>query len=208
MNMRYQSLLLSISILILLNTCTKNKYVEVIKEIPVDSLIIFVKKDDTGYFGASGIVNGNEKEYQGDEYAFYYQDNEEYFGIQIASFEWVGNVIWAHREIITLSSLDLTMIGDTIVLESLENFSNDKPFAHIYHAYLDGDAVAECYKILDFENSKSWLLLTEYDEQVGYLAGTIHADYVISDVCPPKYDPSQPDTIRVRDFWFRAKLRE
>jgi len=207
MNMRYLNLWFSISLLLFVFSCTKTEYIEVLVEVPVhDSLIIKVEKDETGYYGASGIVNGIKKEYMGAEF---HESLNNLYGIQIASFEWLDNVIWAHREIITLLNIDLSSIGDTIILESLENFSvGGKPFTHIYHAYLDGDAVAECYKILDNENSKSWLLITEYHEDVGELAGKIQADYVISDICPPKYDPAQPDTIRIRDFWFRAKLRE
>ena len=207
--MQYRNLLLSISLILFAFSCTKIEYIEVPVEIPVyDSLIIKVEKDETGYFGASGFVNGIQKEYQGAEFSFYTSDNEQRMGFEIASFEWLDNVIWAHREIITLLNVDFSSIGDTISLESLENFSTDLPFAHIFHAYLDGDAVAECYKILDHEESDSWFLLTEYDMNSGELAGTINADYVISDICPPKYDPLQPDTIRIRDFWFRAKLRE
>ncbi len=204
--MRYLNLWLGVSILLIALSCTKTEYIEVTVEVPVhDTLIIKVEKDETGYFGASGFVNGIKKEYHGAEF---HESLNELYGIQIASFEWIENVIWAHREIITILNVNLISIGDTISLESLENFSTEKPFAHIYHAYLDGDAAAECYKILDDASSKSWFLITEYDEDSGELAGTIHADYVISDICPPKWDSSQPDTIRIRDFWFRAKLRE
>jgi hypothetical protein len=192
-------------------SCTKTEYIEVPIEVPVhdtivihDSLIIKVKKDDTGYYGASGYVNGNYKEFQGAEFFKNYSDTSKFIVI-IANFEWLGNILWAARQVIDINNFDIGFnINDTLSLSQ----SLEETFSRVYHMYQDGDTGAECYEIFNTQNFDSWFLITEYNEEVGEIAGTIHADYVISDVCPPKYDPTQPDTIRIRDFWFRAKLRE
>lgn len=203
--MQFQNLWFSISLLLVNFSCTNTEYIDVTIEIPVnDSIFIKVVKDQTGYYGASGFINNTYKEYQGCDFIQNTVDTSNFY-IQIGHFVWFGNTIWAHREVISLNKIPYPIkVNDTIQL-----ISNQKTkYGRIYHLYEDGDVLAECYVILDNNKSKSWFIITEYHENTGEIAGTIHADFVISNICPPKYNPNQPDTIRIRDFWFRAKHRD
>ncbi len=187
--------------------CTKTEFLEVPVEVKVeDSLVFNLHKDGLGSFGAEGFINSERKTYKEVQYSFYVRNDEELLGLIIDSLEWIGNTFWANRQRVSVNDINPFQIIDTIKLKPLSLSQEMEPRAGIFHSYLDGDVGAECYRIL--ENSESWLLFTEYNEEAGVLEGQIHADFVISENCPPKYDPSQPDTIIVRDLRFRAGLRE
>ncbi len=158
-----------------------------------------------GETGASGELNGEYKEYGTAEYAV---DSNGVYGMAISEFVWYENSTWAAREVIALDNIvELTTVGDTIELVGQE-ISSTEPLIRLFHMYLDGDAGAECYNIDDSAGSKSWLLINYYNSTNNVIVGELNLSLEISDDCPPKYDPDAPDYITVRNFRFRAKLRE
>ncbi len=175
-----------------------------------DKLVIEVNVNKLywGDSGASGEVNGKNKEYGKAEYVK--QLNNGLYGIQIEKYEWIQNSTWAARQNISLLNLDLQSYGntDTIFIDYQPTNNTTDPLCYVFHLYLDGDAGAECYEIDDEAETPSWLLINEYNPANKVLVGELHLSLEISDQCPPKYDPNAPDYITVRNFHFRAKLRE
>ncbi len=180
-------------------------------EPPEDNKLVIevnVNKMYWGESGASGEVNGENKEYGMAE--FFIAPNNGLFRIAISKFVWYENSVWATREHFSLGNLkteDFTN-GDTVFIKREDFINMTDPSCSIHHLYLDGDAAAECYEIDDEAETPSWLLITEYNPANRVVVGELHLSLEISDECPPKYDPNAPDYITVRNFHFRAKLRE
>ncbi len=158
-----------------------------------------------GESGASGEVNGENKEYGTAEYAV---DSTGVYGMAISEFVWHENSTWAAREVIALDNIvELTTVGDTIELVRQE-LTSSEPVVRLFRMYLDGNTVAECYNIDESADTKSWLLINYHNSTNKVIVGELNLSLKISDDCPPKYDPDAPDYITVRNLRFRAKLRE
>ncbi len=178
---------------------------------PEDNKLVLemnVNKMYWGDSGASGEVNGEHEEYG--MASFFLTPHNNLYAINIGKFVWYENELWAARELIGIYNLDLDAYenSDTIVLSKQPSNNIIDPFCRIYHLYLDGDAGAECYEIDDESGEKSWLLIRNYDRVNGFVSGELNLSMSISDNCPDKYDPNAPDNITIRNFRFRAKLRE
>lgn len=150
--------------------------------------------------GGSATVNGEYMEFQGARFGLANNGKHSLF---IGNGIWYQNTIWVERNTISIGNLDL-IIGDTMVLHHELPGMRTKLSAIFHTSVGDGDASAECYEIMETEDFPSWIVITEHHQDAGEIAGALQAAFIISDECPQKDDPADPDTIYVKDCLFRA----
>ena len=155
------------------------------------------------YGGASALVNDDYMEFG----ARYAKEANEKHTLLLHNIVWFANSTWALRNQISILELDLNL-NDTMVLNYQLPGRINKLSAIFHTVISDGDAATECYEILETEDFPSWIVLTEHCEELGHIAGSLQAAFIISDECPQKNDPMDPDTIYLSDAHFRAAIIE
>jgi len=191
-----------ISIFLLTLSCTDPEIIEV--EI-IEGVEINVTKNDSNDFGGSGFVNEVHTEFQGSIYCVCGGQNGDKIDLQIANYEWFSNIVWAKRDIIAILNIDTEFaLNDTILLENTLGDIDSR----IFKVYGHGDQLGECFDLNNLNELKSWLIITEFNETQGVLAGNLNADYVLANTCTELQDETMPDTIAIRDLRFRSELFE
>jgi len=199
-NITYRTFLIY-SLLFLLISCNDTEIVE----IPVTEQVgIYVTKSNNGNFGAAGLINNVNKEYEGCNFS-YSLDTENKMSLQIGNFEWYVNSSWALREALVINNLEKDFVlNDTVYLD------NHLPEidSWIYKIYEDGSQLGECFELFQSDKTPSWIIFTEYIEELDMIAGEINSTYMISELCPGNNTVPIIDTINVRNLWFRAEKVE
>ncbi len=149
--------------------------------------------------GGSGFVNDNYMEFG----AGYGKEVDELNTLLLDNVTWLDNTLWALRNRISVQNLNL-ILNDTLVLESQPPGQATSLSAFFNTFEADGDFATECYEILELDDFPSWIVLTEHHADIGQIAGSMQAAFIISEECPAKNDPADPDTIYLRDCHFRA----
>lgn len=150
--------------------------------------------------GGSALVNEEYTEFQGAKFGL--EENGKY-SLFMGSGIWYENTTWVERQRISISNLDLIK-GDTMKLNHQLPGMSTKLSAILFTIVGDGDAGAECYEIMETEDFPSWIVITEHHQDAGEIAGALQAAFILSEECPQKDDPADPDTIFVKDCLFRA----
>ena len=148
--------------------------------------------------GGSAIVNGSYIEF-GAGYGIEANGKHSLF---LDNAVWFENTVWALRNRIDIQNLELNLKDPMTLNHQLLGR------ATILSAYFstireDGDLSGECYELLETKDFPNWIVITEHHEGVE-IAGSLQAAFIISNECPQKDDPADPDTIYVNNCNFRA----
>ncbi len=149
--------------------------------------------------GGSALVNGNNM-----EFGVGYGDNSNgKYSLFLDNSVWIDNTVWALRNRISIQNLELNL-NDTMILNHQPVGQATKLSAFFSTLLADGDLSGECYELLETAAFQNWIVLSEHQEEIGEIAGSLQASFLISDNCPPKDISSDPDTIYLTECSFRA----
>lgn len=93
---------------------------------------------------------------------------------------------------------------DIYVVDSLESFNgmNSKEYAVFFTLLADGDVLGKDYKL--FNSDSNYFEITNFNDATGEITGNFSVNFVTND--STGIDPLAPDTIRIRNGLFHARL--
>ncbi|GJM33667.1 MAG: hypothetical protein DHS20C18_26680 [Saprospiraceae bacterium] len=154
------------------------------------------------FFGASALINGEHWEANRATYS-YKQDGTIY--ISLDHNIWYANTLWAHRSSIFIKNLQ-PKLSESLELHYVSPGETSKPTAIVYTSTADGDAATGTFYLHTAENLQNWITISEINDELGEVVGSLEATFVKSGGLPVNNIFS--DTIVVTNCDFRAKLIE